>query len=251
MNESTGNGKEFMEKQKESRKNGPRDPAAPENMNISDEALEEKMEKEKAAEERRKDERRKTYRRESDRVLAEERDGAVEENLRLKDEMESLKDVMLRRQADFENYKKRVARQHADARVMAIRDFAGDIITINDDLIRAVEASESIGGDVSAEDAHRSFVEGVSMISRRIEEAMEKYGVTEIDALNRPFDPNFHEAVEIAMSDDVDCDTVVKVYLKGFRIDDLVVRSARVSVAKPKREGDASGGGKPVEGDVH
>ncbi|MBN2079456.1 MAG: nucleotide exchange factor GrpE [Spirochaetes bacterium] len=237
-----------MEKQKDSRRSGPRDSGVPDNLNISDEALEEKMEKEKAAEERRKDERRKTYRRESDRILAEERDGAVEENARLKEELDSLRDVMLRRQADFENYKKRVVRQHADARVMTIRDFAGDIIAINDDLIRAVEASESIGGEISAEDAHRSFVEGVSMISKRIEEAMGRYGVTEIEALNRPFDPNFHEAVEIEMSDDVDCDTVARVYLKGFRIDDLVVRSARVKVAKPKK-GNAPSDGSAGEGD--
>ena len=78
------------------------------------------------------------------------------------------------------------------------------------------------------------------MISNRIEETMKKYGVVEIEALDSEFDPNFHEAVDIEMSGDVDRDTVTKVYQKGFRIDDLVVRSARVRVAKPAQEGGPS-----------
>ncbi len=220
-----------MERRKDSQKTRPREASPEEKLDISDEALEEKMGKEKAAEER-----RKTYRRESDRLLEEEKNNAEQECARLREEMNTQKDTMLRRQADFENYKKRVSKQYTENRVMTIRDFAGDIIAINDDLIRAVEASESISGEIPAEEAHRSFVEGVSMISRRIEEAMRNYGVTEIEAQDRPFDPNFHEAVEIETSNDVEFDTVTKVYQKGFRIDDLVVRSARVRVAKPNRE---------------
>ena len=67
-----------------------------------------------------------------------------------------------------------------------------------------------------------------------------------MEAEGKKFDPNFHEAVEIEMSDDVDFDTVTKVYQKGFRIDDLVVRSARVKVAKPRKE-EASEESAPLE----
>ncbi|MCU0848106.1 MAG: nucleotide exchange factor GrpE [Spirochaetes bacterium] len=155
---------------------------------------------------------------------------------RLKQEIESLKDVMMRRQADFENFKKRNAKMYEDQKKMSIKDFALDIILINDDLIRAIDASSGVCEGDRPEEAKRSLVDGVTMISKRIEETLGKYGIVEVDSLNREFDPNFNEAVEIEMSPDVDRDTVTKVYLKGFRIDDLNVRSARVRVAKPVKK---------------
>ena len=212
-----------------------RESAVKKNFDSSDEDLERKMQDEKAAEER-----RKNFRRDADRAADEERCNAIKENQRLANEMESLKDVMLRRQADFENYKKRMARQQGESRKMAIKDFSQDIMEINDDLLRAIEASENMAATCSSEESHRSFVEGVSMISRRIEEAMKKYGVVEIEALNQEFDPNYHEAVEIEMSGGVGTDTVTKVYQKGFRIDDLVVRSAKVKVTKPQKSAPAA-----------
>jgi molecular chaperone GrpE len=202
----------------------------------SDEVLEEKIKDEKASEERRRVERRTSSRRDSDRVADEEKINAIKENQKLRSEMDNLKDTMQRRQADFENYKKRVAKQQGEYRKMYLRDFAHDIMEINDDLLRAIDASNSLTKSGSIEKSHSSFVEGVTMISNRIEATMKKYGVVEIDALNQAFNPNFHEAVEIEMSGDVDFDTVTKVYQKGFCIDDLVVRSAKVKVAKPKKE---------------
>lgn len=196
----------------------------------SDEDLEKKMKDEKIA-----DERRKSYRREADRAADEQKENAIKEVQKLRGEMDMLKDAKLRLHADFDNYKKRMAKQQGEYRKMVIRDFARDIIQINDDLLRAIDASKSMSRDDVSDETHRSFVDGVSMISDRIEETMGKYGVTEIDALNQEFDPNFHEAVEIEMSGDIDVDTVSKVYQKGFRIDDLVVRSAKVKVTKAKK----------------
>ncbi|HQF09265.1 MAG TPA: nucleotide exchange factor GrpE [Spirochaetota bacterium] len=210
----------------------------------TDEDLEKKMQDEKAAEER-----RKAFRRDADRVADEERSNAIKENQKLVSEMENLKDVMLRRQADFENYKKRMAKQQGEARKMAIKDFSQDIMEINDDLLRAIDASQNMAATCSSEESHRSFVEGVSMISRRIEETMKKYGVVEIEALDREFDPNYHEAVEIEMSGDVSRDTVTKVYQKGFRIDDLVVRSAKVKVSKPQKQAPPAGSEDGGDGD--
>ena len=202
----------------------------------SDEVLEEKIKDEKVSEERRRVERRMAYRRDSDRIADEARNNAIKENQKLRSEMDNLKDTMQRRQADFENYKKRVVKQQGEYRKMYLRDIANDIIEIHDDLLRAIDASDNLSKTGSIEKSYNSFVEGVTMISNRIEATMKKYGVVEIDALNKAFDPNFHEAVEIEMSDNVDHDTVTKVYQKGFRIDDLVVRSARVKVAKPRKE---------------
>ncbi len=175
--------------------------------------------------ERRKEDRRKKERRET---LCEKADDSA----RLREEIDSLKDQMLRRQADFENYKKRAIKQNAEVRNQAIKDFAMDIIMIYDDLLRAIEASKSVSEGISPEQSHSSFVEGVSMISRQIEEALSRYGIVEVDSLNKEFDPQFNEAVEIESREDIKVDTVTKVYQKGFRIDDIPVRHARVRVAK-------------------
>ncbi len=152
---------------------------------------------------------------------------------KLKAEMESMKDLMLRRQADFENYKKRQIKLQQEQQKLAVKDFALDIIHINDDLLRAVEVASNIQKEVPFEEAHDSFVKGVQMISQRIEDTLQNYGIVEIDSLNQPFDPMFNEAVEIEVSPNVESDTITKVYQKGFRIEDIVLRCARVRVAKP------------------
>lgn len=156
-----------------------------------------------------------------------------EEVVKLKEEMDSLKDTLMRRQADFENYKKRVHKDREEQKKLAIKDLALDIININDDLLRAVDAASNIPKDETLEHAHQAFVEGVIMISRQIEGALEKYGIHEIDSLYKEFNPNYNEAVEIDMSKDVDHDTVTKIYQKGFTLNDLVIRSAKVKVTKP------------------
>ena len=147
-------------------------------------------------------------------------------------EIAELKDLMQRRQADFENYKKRVLKSQEENRKYAIKDLALDIITINDDLLRAVEASSTVKNGESLEQSHRSFVDGVLMISRMIEESLGKYKIVEIDQLNKAFDPQFNEAVEIVTSDAVKEDTITRIYQKGFMLDDLVLRSARVQVTR-------------------
>lgn len=161
-------------------------------------------------------------------------DSKDEEIGKLKKEIEDQKDQMLRRQADFENYKKRSLKQQEDFKKLAIKDFACDIININDDLIRAIEASESMENK-DAEESHSSFVQGVKMISSRIIETLRDYGIEEIDAHEQPFDPMYHEAIEMEDSEHHETDTVTKVHQKGFKLDDLVIRSAKVKVAKPKQ----------------
>ncbi len=203
-------------------------------------------------EERRRDVRRLRERRKSSRededsaefqlkkVISEKDDEIME----LNKEIESIKELIQRRQADFENFKKRNLKLLEDNKKFAIRDFALEIININDDLLRAIEVSGKIPEGESLEKAHNSFVEGVSMISGRIESTLGKFGIKEIESLNLEFDPNFHEAVEIETGDDVECDTVTRVHQKGFRIDDLVVRSAKVKVTKPSGPTADEGEGK-------
>lgn len=159
-------------------------------------------------------------------------------------EIAELKDLLKRRQADFENYKKRMLKTQEEFGKLAIKDFALDIINVNDDLLRAIEASRSVKNGESIEQCHDSFVEGVGMISKMIEDVLKKYHIEEIDSISQAFDPVFNEAVEIVTSNEVSVDTVTKVYQKGFRLDDLVLRSAKVRVSRPPSgagEGDIPG----------
>lgn len=187
------------------------------------------------------DDKRGSKRRVEDQLMEEmkkELQSVKSELLAGKTELESMKDLMMRRQADFENYKKRSLKSQEDFKKFIIKEFALEIVKINDDLLRAVESSSSIKPDETLEASHKSFVEGVGIISKRIESTLKNFGVEEIDCLNTEFNPNFHEAVEMESSGDVAVDTVVKVHEKGFKIDDIVVRTAKVKVARP---GKASG----------
>ncbi len=160
----------------------------------------------------------------------------TEEAGKVKEEVESLKDLLLRRQADFENYKKRMIKSQDEYRKSAIKDISLDIIGINDNLLRAIEASETVTHrEGSCSDSHSSFVEGVSMISRSIDDMLKKYGVVEIESLNREFDPNLNEAVEINESNEVENDIITKVYLRGYVLDELVIRPAKVRVSRPAK----------------
>lgn len=168
------------------------------------------------------------------------------------EEIESLKDILKRRQADFENYKKRILKSYEETKKLAIKDFALEIIDINDDLLRALEASSVLRVDPT----QSSFIDGIQMTSRRIEGALQKYGIVEIDSLHREFDPAFNEAVEIDKSEKVARDTITKVYQKGFRLDDYVLRSAKVRVTKPDKadtegeSGEDSSAGEPAKEEI-
>ena len=161
------------------------------------------------------------------------------EIIRLNKEIDTLKDIMQRRQADFENFRKRTARMQEEYKKLSIKDFALDILNINDDLLRAIEASSAICAEKSA-DAASSMIDGVKLTSKKLMDTLGKYGIEEIDSENRPFDPNFHEAVEIETDPDITVDTVTKVYQKGFKLEEYIVRTAKVKVCKPAPKQEAA-----------
>lgn len=163
---------------------------------------------------------------------AQEEPDLEDDIIKLTKENETLKDLLQRRQADFENYKKRTAKFQEEYKKTAIREFAKDIVDINDDLIRAVDAANSFSAP-ETENTGKYFSEGVAIISKRIIETLANYGIVEIEAEGKPFDPNFHEAIEIGEADQcIETDTITKVYQKGFKLDELVIRPSKVKVTK-------------------
>ena len=131
-------------------------------------------------------------------------------------------DMARRLQADFENYKRRNATARADAYEDGRKEAIAAILPVIDNLERAIAASENNDG----------FVEGVIKIQKQFLSILEGMGVTEIEALNQPFDPELHHAVMQEEKDGVEPGTVLEVLQKGYRLNQAILRYSMVKVAK-------------------
>ena len=140
-------------------------------------------------------------------------------------------DRFLRLQAEFENFRRRSARERAEAHRYGHQNFVKDLLPTVDNLERAVD--HAMAGD---EGGLEGVVQGVELVSRELLSALEKHGVCEIEALGQAFDPNFHEAVGQVQDDDSPPNSVVQVLEKGYRIHDRMIRPARVMVSSARAE---------------
>ncbi len=151
----------------------------------------------------------------------------------LEAEVSSLKDQYLRKLADYENFRKRMFREKEDAVQYANSQILGDLVAVLDDFERAIKSSE-LSRDFS------SLHDGVGMIQKNLLSTLAgKYGLTHFESVGAAFDPNVHEAV---MSEPGDCPepTVVEEFIKGYKLRDRVLRSAKVKVRMPRPSGDSN-----------
>jgi molecular chaperone GrpE len=132
-------------------------------------------------------------------------------------------DLLQRTKADFENYRKRAARDQERLVAHAHERLVRELLPVLDDLERTLEAAER------HEEA--ALVEGVRLVERSLRKALEKEGLKEIDT-EGPFDPHVHEAVLTQPADDAEQGAVLEVMQRGYRLGDKVVRPARVIVAE-------------------
>ena len=131
--------------------------------------------------------------------------------------------------AEFENYKKRTAREQASLSARATERLVKELLPIVDDLERALEAAE--------EHEEAKLEEGVRLVHRQLASALEREGLPAIET-NGKFDPHVHEAL-LSQPSEVDEGSVIEVLQKGYRLGDRVLRPARVVVAAPKEaDGD-------------
>jgi molecular chaperone GrpE len=160
---------------------------------------------------------------------------AQEELAKLKAEMEALraendelKDRSLRLVAEMENIRRRTERDKLDYSKYAISEFARDVLSVADNMRRAIEAvpKNSISPAVS------SLIEGVEVTERELLKVLERYKVTRFDPLGEPFNPHLHDAMTRVDMANVPADTVVQVIHAGYMIDERVLRPAAVIVAK-------------------
>ena len=136
-------------------------------------------------------------------------------------------DRLLRQAAEFENFKKRAARERLDAIKFANQALLDKIIPVLDNFEAALNAAGT-----AQEGALESFKTGMAMIQNQLKSVLIESGLEEIEALNKPFDPNFHEAVSQMDSTEVPEGHVMQQLRKGYKIKERLLRPATVIVAK-------------------
>lgn len=142
---------------------------------------------------------------------------------KLRDERDGLFDRLARLQAEFDNYRKRSAKENADFREYAVADAARNLLPVIDNLSLALKNSSA-----SPED----FRKGVELIYKQLQEALQKLNIQRIPAEGQAFDPRLHEAIEMVESNQVPDHHVLEELQPGYRIKDRLLRPAMVRVAK-------------------
>ena len=151
---------------------------------------------------------------------------------RVATENAELKDQLTRRQADFENYRKRVDRERSETYNRVVADVASKLLPVLDNLKRALEAESTV--ESSESDEFRHFLSGVDLIFKQLNGVLDALGVKPIQAVGEPFDPHIHEAVVMEATDDYEPDTVMQEIVAGYRLGDKLIRPALVKVATRK-----------------
>jgi molecular chaperone GrpE len=148
---------------------------------------------------------------------------------RLQAALAEAQEAVARRQADFENYRKRIERDRGEAHNRVVAEAARKLLPVVDNLARALDAERSIEANESKEFKH--FLHGVELISKQLNEVLDSFGVQPIAAVGERFDPHIHEAVVTEASDKYEPDTVIEELARGYRIGDRLLRPAMVKVA--------------------
>jgi len=156
-----------------------------------------------------------------------EKKNELEENLR--DEIEQLRDEKLRLLADMENLRKRSDRDRMDSIRYGNINFARDILSLGDNLSRALDA---IPKDAEKTETITNLINGLRMVQREFTSILEKHGIKKIEALNKRFDHNFHQAMMEIESEEVEEGIVIQEIQSGYNMHDRLLRPSMVGVAK-------------------
>ena len=152
-----------------------------------------------------------------------ERTEAVEEEVDVAKQRDEYLDALQRLKAEFDNYRKRVARDQQELAARAHERLVKELVPILDDLERALEAV--------AQHEEAQLEEGVRLVHRSLASLLERQGVKEI-ATEGKFDPHVHEALLAQPAEGLESGSVVQVLQKGYKLGDRVLRPARVVVAE-------------------
>ena len=180
-----------------------------------------------------------------DEHIAADGDGAISDGSSDEDDVaddpeanaEALKDQLLRALAETENLRKRAEREREEAAKYAITSLARDIVSVADNLQRALE-SVPVESDDSDKSNTRigSLRDGIEMTRQEFETVLARHGIERLEPLGETFDHNFHQAMFEVEHEEYSAGTVVQVLQAGYRIHDRLLRPAMVGVAKKAQE---------------
>jgi molecular chaperone GrpE len=164
---------------------------------------------------------------ESSEDQAPSEDDAVESEDRLVAEVEKYKDIALRAEAEMQNLRRRAERDVQNAHKYGIERLLQNLLPVLDSLEKAVEVSEA-----AASDDDDPQLEGIRLCSKLFVDVLTREGVEALDPLGEPFDPNLHEALSMIENPDLEPNSVMTVIQKGYRLNERLVRPAKVMVSK-------------------
>lgn len=153
------------------------------------------------------------------------------EILQLKEEAGQLKDRLLRTAADMDNLRKRAEREKAEATLYAATNFARDLLSVADNMQRALAAMPAEARE-KADEATKNLLAGVEMTERELLNVFQRYNIRKVETVGAKFDPNFHQALFEMPTKEHPPGTVTQEMQSGFAIGDRCLRPAMVGVAK-------------------
>lgn len=164
--------------------------------------------------------------------LEEEIPSQIPKEKELEDEVNKLKDQLLRTLAELENYRKRAEREREEMAKFAITNFSRELLTVADNLRRALDSVPS--DHENPETLLKSLLEGVEITEKELLFAFKKHNIEKIEPLGQLFDHHFHQAMFEVDDSDQPAGTIVHVLQPGYRLHDRLLRPALVGVAKEK-----------------
>jgi molecular chaperone GrpE len=153
---------------------------------------------------------------------SDEESALAAEVVKLRAEKEDLQQTLVRRQADFENYRKRIERDRHEEGRRGVEQLVTDLIPVLDGFDRALHAHE--------DPAYEEYRKGVTLIRKQLWDALARHGVERIDAAGKIFDPHMHQAIERAESNDYPDGFILHVFQDGYLFHGRVLRPAIVRV---------------------
>lgn len=156
-------------------------------------------------------------------------DGMADELAKLREELEVARQDALYARAEMQNVRRRLEKDIADARAYSATSFAREILSVADNLSRALSA---IPADQREDEKLKTIVTGIEATSREIDKVFTNHGITRVASLGLPLDPNQHQAMIEIPSADAEPGTVIQELQPGYMIKDRLLRPAMVAVAK-------------------
>ncbi len=160
----------------------------------------------------------------------EDEEDSVEDALaRLRGDLEAQKQEVLYARAETQNVRRRMEKDAADARAYAATGFARDVLSVADNLKRAVD---SVPAELREDEKFKGLVTGIEATQRELDKVFKQHGVERVEAMGKPLDPNQHQAMMEVPTDEHEPGTIIQEMQSGYMIKDRLLRPAMVGVAK-------------------